>query len=425
MLPLVSEESDVSPIIEHLRTLAYERAEAIAAWFDSQYAASPPSFYSSVDLRHAGFKLAPVDTNLFPAGFNHLSQAANTRAVAQIQRVVAAIQRPVQRVLIIPENHTRNPGYLANLQALAHLFEEAGYEVVFGSLAAESGRALVLEAPEGAPIVQQPLQKTGNQLTTEGGFVPDLIVVNNDMTAGAPSILKGLTQQVVPQMGLGWYRRRKSIHFEAYDRVARQFAQAFAIDPWLIAAPFHQCGLINFKERRGIECVALGVEKVLRSVRAKYAEYDIKQTPYAFIKADSGTYGMGIMTARSGEEVTEMNKKIRNKMNVIKEGVASTEVIIQEGVPSIDTVHGAVAEPMMYLIGGEPVGGAYRVNAQRDPLGNLNAKGMHFHGMCDEQEPGDAAHTRVKYCNFMVFGLIARLATLAASREEYGEGYVI
>ena len=196
----------------------------------------------------------------------------------------------------------------------------------------------------------------------------------------------------------------------------------FGFDPWLISAAFHRCGVVNFDERVGIECVALGVEKVLHTVRRKYEEHGIKDTPYVYVKADSGTYGMGVMTVGSGDELLEINKKTRNKMGVIKEGTPNTEVIIQEGIPTIDRAHGAVAEPMLYLVDGVPVGGAYRVNETRDAMTNLNAPGMRFIGMCDEGECGDEVENSIETpkCNFEVFGLIGALAALAAGREVYG-----
>src|SRR6266566_2179445 len=50
---------------------------AIEQWFRSRFRERPAPFYCSVDLRNSGFKLAPVDTNLFPAGFNNLNPAFN------------------------------------------------------------------------------------------------------------------------------------------------------------------------------------------------------------------------------------------------------------------------------------------------------------------------------------------------------------
>lgn len=411
-------------ILTVLKDQIEARQQRVYEWFAAEFARTPPSFYSSVDIRHSGHKLVPVDTNLFPAGFNNLSQAARARAVFQIGRFIAGLHRPVHKVLVIPENHTRNLGYLDNLRALTGLFVQAGLEVRLGSLAAEIGAPVEVADSQGGVMIQRPLTKRGNTLATEDGFIPDLIVVNNDMTSGSPEILKGVTQVIVPQIGQGWYRRKKTIHFEAYGRVAQQFANLLDLDPWLIHAQFHQCGRINFHERIGIECVALGVEKVLSRVREKYREYGIADDPYVFIKADSGTYGMGIMTARSGDEVMEINKNTRKKMGAIKEGVASSEVIIQEGIPTIDRIDGLMAEPMLYLVNGEHVGGAYRVNDERDQYSNLNAKGMHFKGMCDEAE-GKPDAAQMKGCNFMVLGTIAKLATLAAAREEYGEDYTI
>ena len=69
-----------TPIIETLRSLLKGRGEEVATWLEARRVESGAPFYSSVDLRHAGYKLAPVDTNLFPAGFNKLSKASRERA---------------------------------------------------------------------------------------------------------------------------------------------------------------------------------------------------------------------------------------------------------------------------------------------------------------------------------------------------------
>ena len=47
----------------------------IEHWFRTQWLEYSSPFYASVDLRNSGFKLAPVDTNLFPGGFNNLNPA--------------------------------------------------------------------------------------------------------------------------------------------------------------------------------------------------------------------------------------------------------------------------------------------------------------------------------------------------------------
>lgn len=45
----------------------------IEHWFRGKWREDTVPFYCSVDLRNSGFKLAPVDTNLFPGGFNNLN----------------------------------------------------------------------------------------------------------------------------------------------------------------------------------------------------------------------------------------------------------------------------------------------------------------------------------------------------------------
>ncbi|HLD84288.1 MAG TPA: glutamate--cysteine ligase, partial [Coxiellaceae bacterium] len=58
---------------------------AIESWFRVQWQKTPALFYGSVDLRNAGFKLAPVDTNLFPAGFNNLNPDMMALCVQAVQ----------------------------------------------------------------------------------------------------------------------------------------------------------------------------------------------------------------------------------------------------------------------------------------------------------------------------------------------------
>jgi glutamate--cysteine ligase len=108
-------------------------------------------------------------------------------------------------------------------------------------------------------------------------------------------------------------------------------------------------------------------------MRSKYKEYGIESEPFVIVKADAGTYGMGIMTVKDASELKNLNRKQRNKMAVVKEGMQVTEVIIQEGVPTFETVD-EVAEPVVYMIDRYVVGGFYRVQYRaRGRDENLNA----------------------------------------------------
>lgn len=410
-------------IIQMLDTLLKTRGEEVEAWLAARAAEKPPHIYGSVDLRHSGVKIAPVDTNLYPGGFNNISPSASKRAANAAKAFLQRHTPDARKLLVVPENHTRNLAYLENVACLRDILLDAGYEVQVGSLNPEVTEPLVLETMHGRELVELPLIREGDVLQTRDGFVPDVVIVNNDFTPGVPDSMKNLSQPVFPPTGMGWYRRRKRVHFAAYDALVRDFAEAFDFDHWLISAYHRNCGTVDFRAREGMQCVATNVDLVLEILRIKYAEYGITDTPYVFIKADSGTYGMGVMTAHSGEEVLSMNKKFRQKMDVIKEGHHNTEVVIQEGVPSIDRLDGHTAEPMIYVVDQQAVGGAFRVNDQRDAYGNLNAPGMRFHGMCDQEEsekcPEGELRKKVTHCNFGVYALMARLATLAAAREEY------
>ena len=212
---------------------------------------------------------------------------------------------------------------------------------------------------------------------------------------------------------------KKSNHFAAYNEVAKNFAKLLDIDPWLINPYFEMCGKINFQENLGEECLAGYVSEILDDIRAKYKEHGITEEPFVIVKADAGTYGMGVMTVKDASEVRGLNRKQRNKMAVVKEGMQVQEVLVQEGVYTFETVRDAVAEPVVYMIDRFVVGGFYRLNTQRGKDQNLNAPGMQFEPLafaepCSSPDPDDpdCAPNR-----FYAYGVIARLALLAASIE--------
>src|SRR3546814_20386854 len=115
----------------------------------------------------------------------------------------------------------------------------------------------------------------------------------------------------------------------------------------------------------------------LVDIRANYSEYDRKYVPSVIIKSDAGTYGRGVMTARSVEDVRSMNRKARTHMASAKEGREVTGAIIQEGVYTFEKMGAdeATAEPVVYMIDRYVVGGFYRLNSQRGNQENLNAPG--------------------------------------------------
>jgi glutamate--cysteine ligase len=127
------------------------------------------------------------------------------------------------------------------------------------------------------------------------------------------------------------------------------------------------------------------------------------------------------MTVRDAKEIDDINRRTRNKMSVVKDGQDVTQVLIQEGVPTRERMHEAVAEPVVYMMDRYVVGGFYRVHAERGIDENLNAPGAKFvplafaeshHLPRPGEKPGASAPNR-----FYMYGVIARLAMLAASYE--------
>jgi glutamate--cysteine ligase len=410
------------PLLE-LESRFLDNVTTIEQWLRVQWLDHTPPFYASVDLRNAGFKLAPVDTNLFPGGFNNLNPAFLPLCVQAAMSAIEKICPEARNLLLVPENHTRNQFYLQNVARLATILHHTGLNVRVGSLLPEITEPTVLDLPDGQKLTLEPLRRlgVGGRRLGLDGFDPCAVLLNNDLSSGVPELLRNLHEQtVLPPLNAGWHVRRKSRHFAAYQEVAGRFAAALGIDPWLINPDFGVCGEINFQERTGEECLAANVDMLLQRIRSRYKEYGIDSKPFVIVKADAGTYGMGIMTVYDAAEVRGLNRKQRNKMSVVKEGVPVTEVIIQEGVPTFETVDEGTAEPVVYMIDRYVVGGFYRVNTARGIDENLNAPGMHFKPLAFDTGcslPDGSLGPDAPPNRFYAYGVVARLALLAAALE--------
>ncbi len=401
----------------------------IEHWFRTQWLEYASPFYASVDLRNSGFKLAPVDTNLFPGGFNNLNPEFLSLCVQAAQVAVEKICPEAHRLMIIPENHTRNTYYLRNVVELVNIMKAAGMDVRVGTVNPEITEPTFFETHDGQKLLLEPVVREKNRIKLNActldsvdlkAFDSCAILLNNDLSGGVPEILKNLEQDLIPPLHAGWHVRRKSQHFTAYNRVVDEFSQLLSIDPWLLNPYFETCGEIDFHARTGEDCLAEKVDLLLNKIKIKYAQYDIKQEPFVIVKADAGTYGMGIMTVKSPDDVRDLNRKARNKMSVIKEGQQVSEVIIQEGVYTFESINDAVSEPVVYMMDHFVIGGFYRVHTERGADENLNAPGSHFEPLAFEKPcslPDCADQPDTVPNRFYAYGVVARLALLAAAIE--------
>lgn len=398
---------------------------AIEEWLRAAFAESPPPFYASTDLRNNGHKVAPVDTNLFPGGFNNLPPASYPLAAQLLSRQMSGLCPGMKSVLLVPESHTRNPAYADNVAVLKYLLELAGIRVCLG---ADSPAPVIMTTSDGRQLELLPIQTDGdggNKRPHCGGFYPCAVLLNNDLSSGVPPVLADVAIPVMPPAMMGWQTRRKSDHFHHYRRAAEQLAGVIAIDPYLLSADFAVCANVDFHRREGMECLAAAVEETLAQIKVKYREHNIADAPFVVLKDNAGTYGMGVMTASSAAEVFAANRKTRNKMSVGKGGALIREILIQEGVATTDKVDNAAAEPVVYAIGGAVAGGFWRINDNRGASENLNSRGMRFAPFADSCTPPAAPGELSKADGGMlcregmhyVYGVIARLSNLAAARE--------
>ena len=440
-MPLPVMNASYLPQLQAFERQILSNQTKIEAWFRSKWKEHKPPFYGSVDIRNAGYKMASIDMNLFPGGFNNLNpnfiQLASHAALDAVERACPQ----AKSVLIVPENHTRNTFYLQNVYALSNILRNAGFEVRLGSINPEITEPVELQTALGDTVTLEPLQRTRGRVHLADGFSPCLILLNNDLSAGVPDILKDINQTVLPPLHGGWTTRRKTAHLSAYNDVAAEFAALVGMDEWQINPYFEQISGLNFQEREGEDALADAVERMLAKIQAKYDEKGITDQPFVIVKADAGTYGMGVMSVKSADEVRGLNRKNRNKMAKIKEGLEVSEVIVQEGIYTYETLHGAVSEPVVYMIDRFVVGGFFRVHEGRGADENLNATGMSFvplnHAIpVAESDQNDECGRRVFEqwqelgvpqtksadpdcgCNRLyVYGVMARLSLLAAAVE--------
>jgi glutamate--cysteine ligase len=404
--------------INELEARILESMPAIERWFRLEWMEHTPCFYSSVDLRNAGFKLAPVATDLFPGNFNNLTPEMLPLAVQAAMAAIEKICPEARNLLLIPDADTSDPFYLASIQTLVQIFNQAGLNVRLGAL--DGAPARTLAAPGGGELTLEPVLRNRGRLGLKD-FDPCTILLNSDLAMGIPRDLQGLHEQyLLPPLHAGWTVRRKSRHFTSYEEVAKKFAKLLGMDPWLINPMHNACGEVDFETAGGLDCVRSNVDAALAKVRRKYKEYGINERPFVVLKADHGNRGRGVLTVRDVKDLDD-TARLRERMGVAKDGEAITDVIIQEGVASYERIHGTVAEPVVVMLDRYVVGGFYRVHADRGTDENLGGPGSSFVPLAFAEstqlpragaKPGASAPNR-----FYMYGVIGRLAMLAASYE--------
>ena len=410
--------------INELEQRVIDSMPATERWFRLEWMEHTPPFYTSVDIRNAGFKLAPVDTNLFPGGWNNLTPEMLPLAVQAAMAAIEKICPEARNLLIIPENHRRNhactTAYLSSVAQLQRIFSMGGLNVRVGSISPDVKETTVIELPSGERITLEPVLRSRHRLGLKH-FDPCTILLNNDLSAGPPGILEDLHEQyLLPPLHAGWSVRRKSHHFRSYEEVSKRFGKLLGIDHWLINPLFGQCSAPDFAADTGLEALQTSVDAVLTKIRRKYKEYGINEKPFVVVKPDNGTYGAGIITVRDAKDLQALSPSARAQLAVTRDDQPVREMIVQEGVLTRERIAGAVAEPVVYMMDRYVVGGFYRSHAERGVDENLNLPGAQFVPLAFDHSANMhqlGSRSTLAPNRFYMYGVVARLAMLAASYE--------
>lgn len=404
-----------SKIIELIHQKIEDHQNKIDDFFAQKFNNKSLNFYNSVDIRHSADKIAVVDTNCFPAGFNNLIEGDIEIAKTEVKKFFDNnFSQKISKIILVPENHTRNQKYFENLAVIQKILNSYA-DTKIGTLNPEisENKDFILENNE--IITLHPLKIFNDKITTLDGFIADIIILNNDLTSEIPQILINTTTPIIPSTKLGWYQRSKSKHFDLYNQVVEEFCKIIDLDPWLISTYHQYCDNVDFKQQINLQNVANHVDNIIKKTHKKYQEYGIKDQPYVFIKADNGTYGMAVWSVFCGDEVLEINKKERNKMSVIKGSIENHNVIIQEGVKTIDKINFKPCEPMIYLINSQVVGNFFRANSTRNEINSLNAIGADFYNHRLHNLDNNSFEDMKK--NLAVYEILAKLASYTSYLE--------
>ncbi len=368
--------NDLTPMLE-------ARREEISQWMRQKRSEVPIPIYGSVDVRDAGWKVGVVDANHFPAGFNNVAKDTIEDLASLFREHVRRTQPDCTWVHIYPESHTRNQGYVENITTIQTMILKAGFRCTVGS--PDLNDFSSLHGLSG-PLLLHRVERNDNDELTVDGVQPDLILLNNDLTEGQ---IPGVhTNTFTPPPHMGWYRRRKSHHYQALKPYIDEIANMLDIDPWhLMPEWFVSEDKCLTKDVCKIR-LAGEIDEFLQSLREKYVSLGIDREPTVVIKNDSGTYGLGVMMLTSGDQILNLSNRKANKLRYAKGGADVENYLIQEGIPTaLVSPAGDTLEPVVYLVDGEAASWFYRVNSKKSDMDNLNSPSAHFETYTPGEDP--------------------------------------
>ncbi len=391
----------------HAKFLA--KSDEICDWFNKQTAEARFPIYSSYDIRDSGYKTVNVDANIFPAGFNNICPSDKETSPPLFKKYIESHYSDVKKILLVPEEHTGNAFYWENAITIKELMENAGYDVRVGFAKSLESSVQMTSATGKILNVESAMPESSFMKS----YRPDLIVSNNDFSDPHEDWGKKITLPMNPPRELGWYQRKKSRYFYHYNNLVDEFFNIVGEDSFAFRVETEEFPHFDINSEESRKELASRVDAFLEKLKKSYEARGIKQAPFAFVKNNSGTYGLAVIKVESGKEILDWSYKSRKKMKAAKGGRDVEEVIIQEGVPSVIKADGASAEPVIYMIGCQLAGGFLRSHLEKTETESLNSPGAVYKKLCVSDLEVDP-----KSCpSENVYGWSAKLGLLAISKE--------
>lgn len=389
-----------------------ENFKSLSEWYQKKGDDLAFPIYSSFDIRDSGEKIAPVDANIFPAGFNNICDVDKENTIELLSAYLKKHYPQVSNnIVLLTEEHTQNAYYWENVYTIKSLIEKTGYKCQV-AIPRELSEPLKVKSVNGHELTVYSAEKISGKIIVNG-TEPELIINNNDFSSDYSSWIEGLEASINPPFRLGWFWRRKESFFMQYNSVVEQFCEIIDLPSSYLQVktePFKGFDINNEDSR---EELAKKVDLFLDEIKNDYEKFNISSKPYAFIKNSSGTYGLGVTKVDSGNDIREWSYKSRKKMKAAKGGGGFNEVIIQEGIPTKYKTDNETAEPAIYLISRRLAGGFLRTHNKKGADDNLNSPGAVYKRLCVSDLKIDIAKCPLEN----VYGWVAKLGVLAIAIE--------
>lgn len=349
------------------------RVKRFWEWFDSQKK-QPFPVYASFDIRVNDNKIAIVDANLFPAGFNNIHVEDWDRASEAWRQTLDPWVKPGQALLLLTEEHTLNLRYWDHVFVLKQLLQKhfkvwlIWPRVVLKSSSVTSANHGTLTVYGAHP--EQPAWQNESI---------GLILSNNDFSADYGNWFEAWKDvPLIPPPSCGWRLRHKANFFHWYNQLSQEAARILDIDPYRL-----QIETLSIQIPLGDDDAMVTVAEAIRQFSQNlYRTYQIRGWQYSdtiFLKNARGTYGLGVLPIENASQFQNFNYHQRKKLKAAKANWVTQDFILQEAVATHLTHNDGLKEPVLYYVGRNCVGGFWRVFGQsHQSLVSFNAPGAYF-----------------------------------------------